>query len=273
MTPAIVAIPLSLGTWIYFLWVFLAAVAFMINLKQIYPQTAVVFPYAIDEGPAWAPMDPMTEQNRWLTNVALLGLFAILHSVLARTAVKRYLNWDPNIERSLYVLIADVCLHLVIAAWQPLMDGKMVYKTDSPTLYALYGVGLAWILTSTFALDHFRLFGITQATGFDIMGALNFAPVEGGFVKRLHYRLVRHPIMTGFFALFWFIPNMTVGHLVFSSACSVYILLAVHFLEEPHLASQIGKEYDEYMKTCPAYIPGFPICPIPHAVPSKMRRD
>ena len=47
----------------------------------------------------------------------------------------------------------------------------------------------------------------------------------------------------------------TVGHFMFSSAFTGYILFAVHFFEEPDLEKAIGSKYTEYMKTIPRYIP------------------
>ena len=52
-----------------------------------------------------------------------------------------------------------------------------------------------WLVTSTFALDHFELFGIKQGCGVDIMGMLGVGAKEGTLVERMHYSLCRHPIM------------------------------------------------------------------------------
>ena len=41
----------------------------------------------------------------------------------------------------------------------------------------------------------------------------NFLKIPGSddFVTLFHYKLVRHPIMTGFFMMFWSTPVMTQG--------------------------------------------------------------
>ena len=56
-----------------------------------------------------------------------------------------------------------------------------------------------------------------------------------GFTKRLHYRFMRHPIMTGFFMMFLFAPHMTYNRLFFSVNCVFYILIAVKCFEEPDM--------------------------------------
>ena len=63
-------------------------------------------------------------------------------------------------------------------------------------------------VSSTFALDHFDLFGLRQ--GLKMGNMLKFAGSET-FVTLFHYKLVRHPIMTGFFIMFWSTPIMTMG--------------------------------------------------------------
>ncbi len=55
--------------------------------------------------------------------------------------------------------------------------------------------------------------------------------------------------------MLWVVPKMTVGHLIFSATCSLYILLAVHFLEEPDLVKELGDEYETYKKNTPMYCP------------------
>jgi protein-S-isoprenylcysteine O-methyltransferase Ste14 len=61
--------------------------------------------------------------------------------------------------------------------------------------------------------------------------------------------------MSGFIIAFWATPLMTVGHLIFSIATTIYIVVAVKFLEEKDLRNYIGKEYEEYQKKVPMLIP------------------
>ena len=66
--------------------------------------------------------------------------------------------------------------------------------------------------------------------------------------------------MTGFLTLFFTVPHMTANHLFFSVSCSVYILIAVKFFEEPDLKKEYKEEYENYCKKIPAFVPFFPMC-------------
>jgi protein-S-isoprenylcysteine O-methyltransferase Ste14 len=59
------------------------------------------------------------------------------------------------------------------------------------------------------------------------------------------YRLVRHPLYLGFFLAFWAIPTMTVGHLVFASAMSAFMLVGIRF-EKRDLVETFGETYIRY---------------------------
>ena len=84
-----------------------------------------------------------------------------------------------------------------------------------------YLFGVLWLVSSTFAIDHFELFGLRQGLG---MGELlKFVPE--GFVTILHYRLVRHPIMTGFFIMLFSIVEFTAGRVFIAAFISSYILV------------------------------------------------
>jgi len=75
------------------------------------------------------------------------------------------------------------------------------------------------------------------------------------FMEPGFYKYVRHPLMLGFFIAFWSIPDMTLGHLVFSTGMSLYILVGVYF-EEKAMVRRFGKKYKNYRERVPKFVPG-----------------
>ena len=101
-----------------------------------------------------------------LTDLGLLGLFAVQHSVMARPAFKRWwTRYVPHAaERSTYVLFTSVALIVMFAFWEPL--GGQVWSLEGSV-----GTNLAWtafaagwllVLIATFLINHFDLFGLRQ---------------------------------------------------------------------------------------------------------------
>jgi hypothetical protein len=68
----------------------------------------------------------------FLTDLALLALFAIQHSVMARPAFKRWwMRFVPEpAERSTYVLLSSLALIALFAFWRPL--GGVVWSIVDP---------------------------------------------------------------------------------------------------------------------------------------------
>ena len=117
--------------------------------------------------------------------------------------------------------------------------------------YALSAMGWLLVLTGTFVINHFDLFGLRQVWFF----ARGGAPIDEPFVTRAFYRIVRHPLMLGFLVAFWVTPAMSVGHLLFALATTGYILIAVKCLEERDLVALYGETYREYQRRVPMLLP------------------
>jgi methanethiol S-methyltransferase len=187
-------------------------------------------------------------------NSLLLAVFALQHSVMARRWFKeRWTQIIPwAIERSTYVLCASLALALLLWQWQPM--GIEVWSVENPLtqalLWALFAVGWAIVLVVTFLINHFDLFGLRQVW-LPLIGK-PYTPVK--FVTPLPYRWVRHPLYAGFILAFWATPHMTLAHLFFAVATTLYIVMAIQF-EEHDLLAEHGEGYAAYRRKVPMLVP------------------
>jgi len=128
-----------------------------------------------------------------------------------------------------------------------------VWHVDTPALrvllFAVSASGWLLLLSSTFLINHFELFGLHQAWRH------GRPPLETPFVTRAFYRIVRHPLMLGFLVAFWATPDMSQGHLLFALATTGYILIAVKYLEERDLVAMYGDTYRDYQRRVPMLLP------------------
>jgi len=186
-------------------------------------------------------------------DLAVLGVFAVQHSVMARPAFKRW--WTrfvpAPVERTTYVLLATLALALILWQWRPIPT--VVWSLGGPLATLLVAVSLAgWglVLFSTFLINHFELFGLSQVFA-NLGGREPAAPI---FRTPMLYRLVRHPLYLGFIIAFWATPTMTVGHLLFAAATTAYIFIGA-LLEERDLVGLFGDQYVEYRRRVAMIIP------------------
>src|SRR3546814_17467500 len=104
-------------------------------------------------------------------------------------------------------------------------------------LYGLCALGWLLVLSSTFLINHFDLFGLRQVW----RHAQGRAPsLDTPFVTRAFYRIVRPPLMLGFLIAFWAAPTMSLGHLSSALMPTDYILVAVKFRGERELRAHLA---------------------------------
>ena len=239
MTKRVLVFIFGLTAYVMFLASFVYAIGFIGNIGV---------PQAIDGVPVLPTLTAV------LNNLGLLAIFSVQHSLMARPFFKRWLtNWIPEAaERSVYVLSSSLALFLLFWAWQPL--GGLIWEVHSETgqliSYVIFAAGWLTVLGSTFAINHFDLFGLRQIWLYS--RGINYTPLA--FKIPLPYKFVRHPLYVGWLLAFWATPTMTVSHLLFSVATTLYILLAIKF-EEKDLSTQFGQEYELYRKSVPMIIP------------------
>ena len=227
------------ASYLVFLASFLYAVAWLGNF---------LVPRTIDGGPAAGLAEAL------VVNLSLLTAFALQHSIMARPGFKRW--WTrfvpPPVERATYVLFASLLLFAVCLGWRPLP--QVVWHAEGAAaiaLWALFALGWLIVLSATFMINHFELFGLRQVW----LEARGRAYVPPRYVERFFYRFVRHPIMLGFLVAFWSGPTMTLGHLLFAAVTTAYILVALQ-LEERDLLREHGASYASYRERVPMLIPG-----------------
>jgi protein-S-isoprenylcysteine O-methyltransferase Ste14 len=234
-----VAFLYGLASYVVFFVTFLYAIGFVSGL---------VVPKNIDTGAV------VTMAEAIIVNLLLLSVFAIQHSVMARRQFKQW--WTQfvpkSVERSTYVLLSSLALILILWQWRPIL--AVVWHIDDPQIaMAVIGLSFAgWliVLTSTFLINHFELFGLHQVAN-NLAGHPMPAP---RFRTPLYYKLVRHPIYLGFIIAFWAAPTMTVGHLLFAAVTTAYIVVGI-LLEERDLIDLFGDDDSRYKDRVSMLVP------------------
>lgn len=223
MTYAVVAYAIGAGAlfWVFFAAGGFAPYGFFGNTQGVVPALAI--------------------------NLALVFLFAVQHTIMARTWFKQWLTrWIPAaLERATFVLLSGIAMATLVSCWQdvPGTAWQIQNSLGVYALYALYAVGILYTLTCSLVTNHFELFGLRQAWFFLIGKA--YTPLK--FKQVWMYRYSRHPMMLGILLVLWASPDMSVTRLVLAVLLTVYIFTGIRF-EERSLMQEFGDQYRQYQK-------------------------
>jgi protein-S-isoprenylcysteine O-methyltransferase Ste14 len=187
-------------------------------------------------------------------DAALVLAFGLQHSIMARPAFKAlWTRLVPTpIERSTYMLASSLVLIALMCLWRPL--NVVIWNVTSPVGWwiatALFATGWLLVPLVSLAISHFDLFGMRQVWLY--LQGRPYTPLP--FRTPLPYNVVRHPLYIGWAIAFWATPTMTLGHLLFASLMTVYMLAASR-VEERDLVAYFGHKYEDYRRRVPAFIP------------------
>jgi methanethiol S-methyltransferase len=174
-----------------------------------------------------------------IANVTLFTLFALHHSIMARTGAKRWITRlvPADLERSVYVWIASLLFLAVCLLWRPLPG--VVWQARGPgiMLYIVQLFGVALTLVAARIVGVWELAGVTQP---DPSRPIEFR-ADGPF------GLVRHPIYLGWGLMVFATPTMTTSRLLFAVVSTLYLVAAIP-LEERLLIEMFGEKYRAYQR-------------------------
>jgi protein-S-isoprenylcysteine O-methyltransferase Ste14 len=166
---------------------------------------------------------------------ALILAFGLVHSALAREPIRRRVMYrlPPELQRSLYTLIAAAQIALLVACWQPLPG--IVWELDAIALrgcvWGAHALGWLTALASFRAVGAAHLFGLAQARA----SAEGHRYVEPELSATGPYRWLRHPLYAGTLVAMWAMPAMTTGRFLLAAGLSLYLAIGAK-LEERSLS-------------------------------------
>jgi protein-S-isoprenylcysteine O-methyltransferase Ste14 len=190
-----------------------------------------------------------------LIDVGLLALFALPHSVMARPGFKQWwTQFVPKpLERSVYVLLANVTMILLMWQWRPI--NVMVWDFHGPVgralMWTIFAAGWLLVPLASLMINHFDLFG-TRQVWLHLRGR---ADTPQPFRTPMLYARMRHPLYVGWAIAFWAAPTMTLGHLLFAAVLTIYMFVAARFFEERDLVAHFGDTYRDYQRRVPMFVP------------------
>jgi protein-S-isoprenylcysteine O-methyltransferase Ste14 len=191
----------------------------------------------------------------WLNNTLMIGgafiAFAAIHSLVAgirpKTILKRFL--PERLVEGWYRLVYNLFSFVTVAPVLVLMavlPNPVVYLVPAPwsiPMFVIQGLGLVGLAGALFVTDVLHFAGLKQLYAF--MTKKPIPAQEPPMQVTGMYRYTRHPLY--FFSLLaiWFLPLMTLNHLIFNVFSTLYFVVG-SLIEEGRLERLYGQQYRDY---------------------------
>ena len=177
-----------------------------------------------------------------LWNVGIFSLFALHHSILARSGLKALVGRlvSPDLERPLYVWVSSALFFLVCWTWR---DVPGVLWSAGGWWPVLFGLQLAGVVLTVLAARRLDLPGLGGFRGREHED-------QDAVIKDGLYGFVRHPVYFAWMLIVWPASVMTGTRLVFAAISSLYLVIAIPF-EERDLVRTLGEPYEQYCRQLP----------------------
>ena len=176
-------------------------------------------------------------------NIALFTVFALHHSVMARTGAKAWITGTLPLalERSGYVWVASALLIGVCLSWQRVPG--VVYQQPAAVAWigwTAQALGVVLTVAAARVLDALDLAGIRQTQS-------PRAATAPAIRMVWPFTVVRHPIYLGWALIVLGAPTMTLDRLVWAIVSTVYLAIAIPW-EERSLSAAAGPAYSAYQR-------------------------
>ena len=221
------------------LYALAGAAAFLTSLVYF------AYVYGVRLGSDGASSPPPGVVQGLAVNIGLFTVFALHHSLLARSGAKRWVerHLPAGLERATYVWVASILFALTCAWWQ-VLPGDL-YRTDGLARalgFAAQAGGIVLVVRGGRVFDLLELTGIRQT-----VSPRGSARDDSSPELRIRgpYRSVRHPLYAGLLLVMLGTPDMTYSRLSFALLSTAYIVAAIPW-EERDMASRFGDRYDRY---------------------------
>jgi methanethiol S-methyltransferase len=172
-------------------------------------------------------------------NVLLFTIFALHHSIMARSGAKAWITRvvPADAERSVYVWIASGLFLAVCWLWRPLAGVVWDASSFAPLFYLAQLAGAILTIAAARVVGIWELAGVRQPDHGKVIEFRAAGP----------FAIVRHPIYLAWILLVFATPVMTASRMLFAVVSTLYLIAAIPF-EERSLIEAFGDRYAAYQK-------------------------